>query len=59
MITSDLVVGHPLVLAGILIFEKALTNLVLQRSEIFVREFLVLLLVFHLMVMLSLLLSWP
>jgi hypothetical protein len=57
MITSDLVVGHPLILAGVLIFEKALTNLVLERSEIFVREFLVLLL-FHLMVMLSLLLSW-
>jgi hypothetical protein len=57
MITSDLVVGHPLIFAGILIFEKALTNLVLERSEIFVREFLVLLL-FHLMVMLSLLLSW-
>jgi hypothetical protein len=58
MITSDLVVGHPLILAGVLIFEKALTNLVLERSEIFVREFLILLL-FNLMVMLSLLLSRP
>jgi len=58
MITSDLVVRHPLILAGVLIFEKALTNLVLERSEIFVREFLVFLL-FDLMVMLSLLLSRP
>jgi hypothetical protein len=58
MITSDLVIGHPLILAGVLIFEKALTNLVLERSEIFVREFLVFLL-FDLMVMLSLLLSRP
>jgi len=58
MITSDLVIGHPLILAGVLIFEKALTNLVLERSEIFIREFLVFLL-FDLMVMLSLLLSRP
>jgi hypothetical protein len=57
MITTNFVVGHPLILTGILIFEKALTNLVLERSEIFLREFLILVLL-HL-VMLSLLLNWP
>ena len=40
MVTSNLVVGHSLVLAGVLVLEKALTNLVFKRSEIFLWKFI-------------------
>lgn len=35
VVTSNLVVRHSLVLTGVLIFEKTLANLILERSEIF------------------------
>jgi hypothetical protein len=52
VITTDLVIRHPFILAGILILEEALTNLILQGSEIFLYTLIFLL---HLVIMLSLL----
>ena len=44
VIATDLVIGHSLVLTRVLVFEEALSDLVLERSEIFCRIILHLLL---------------